>query len=267
MTRGASLFLVKTQTWARQIKFARESYLLRRHKIAAVFIHGHMRSGSTVLLHILCSNPYLYGIGETHACYRSAVDVARLYRQIERTLGHRLPSTSIGIIDKLLHNRDFDAGHLPATTRHLFIVREPAGAVRSMCHPRFSPIANQTQAESYYVQRLLRLKALRQEVRTRGQPNLSLTHAELTQAPEPLLSRMTTWLALPQPLSAEYDMLPTTGQPVYGDTSTHIRSGRILDQVPGAPVALPRPVDDIAHRAYEEYRNADGHAGPRTTRL
>ena len=43
-----------------------------------VFILAHMRSGSTLLAHLLASHPDFVGAGETKVCYRTPADLPQL---------------------------------------------------------------------------------------------------------------------------------------------------------------------------------------------
>ncbi len=51
--------------------------LLKSEKRKMLFVCGHMRSGSSLLLHILNTNPEVLGFGEMHIKYHSEKDFGR----------------------------------------------------------------------------------------------------------------------------------------------------------------------------------------------
>ena|GEM_PF-6589379 len=62
---------------------------------------------------------------------------------------------------------------------------------------------------------------------------------DLVERPAAALERLTGFLSLRVPLSAQYDVFPNTGVPGAGDTSALIRSGRIATRAPGSPEFTP----------------------------
>src|SRR3981081_4049252 len=67
-----------------------------------IFVIGHMRSYSSLLCHILGSNPAISGYAETHQSYFGSTDLRRLARKVRETKG----AERLGpyILDKMLHN-------------------------------------------------------------------------------------------------------------------------------------------------------------------
>ena len=57
---------------------SRLSLLLNRHKYRYIFILGHMRSGSSLLAHILADNAEVAGAGESHITYQTPRDLPKL---------------------------------------------------------------------------------------------------------------------------------------------------------------------------------------------
>ncbi|MDY7013544.1 MAG: sulfotransferase family protein, partial [Cyanobacteriota bacterium] len=56
--------------------------LFRLQPYRVLFILSHMRSGSSLLTHILNSNPEIIGYGETHLQYSSEADFKRLMLKV-----------------------------------------------------------------------------------------------------------------------------------------------------------------------------------------
>src|SRR5262245_57001546 len=89
----------RRRTWSYHfnVTIRRLSFLLARatlHSIgvkpaSTILILGHMRSGSTLLLHILLTNPEVIGCGERNAVYRSPEDFDKL--EIASRFAQRAP--------------------------------------------------------------------------------------------------------------------------------------------------------------------------------
>jgi len=71
-----------------------------------LFILGHMRSGSSLLTHILSSNAAIDGYGETHLDYSNPQDFGVATANVCRHLW-KVPSGEY-VLDKVLHKR-----HIP----------------------------------------------------------------------------------------------------------------------------------------------------------
>jgi len=71
---------------------------------AAVFIMGHMRCGSTLLLHILLTNREMIGCGERNAAYCSHRDLDKL--EIFARAAQRAPFRRFGyVVDQINHDQ------------------------------------------------------------------------------------------------------------------------------------------------------------------
>ena len=99
----------------------------RRH----LFLFSHMRSYSSLLGHILGSNPEVNGYAELQLSYETELDFIRATLQVYETNGNHLQGHYI--FDKVLH------GHLTigqvvldrSRATGIFVVREPADTLRS----------------------------------------------------------------------------------------------------------------------------------------
>lgn len=68
-----------------------------------LFMLGHMRSGSSLLTHILNTNPEISGFGESHLKYSTKEDFKELIYQVHQTLGKWQVDEKY-ILDKILHD-------------------------------------------------------------------------------------------------------------------------------------------------------------------
>src|SRR5580658_860179 len=92
----------------------------------ALLLLGHMRSGSTLLLHLLMTNPEVSAMGERGAVYASRADLARL--ALATRWAHRSPFRHLGYVaDQVNHNQLTPNLSLlkDPRVRVLFLLRRP----------------------------------------------------------------------------------------------------------------------------------------------
>ena len=189
--------------------------LLERRRFASrkiVWLLGHMRSGSTLLMHLLSSHPQILGAGERNAPYSSerdlrrlAVDAAYTRRQFFRHHAY--------VVDQINHNRFLTAVDLldhPQVYR-IFLVREPRGALASMVEVlgRFYGMTLE-EAVDYYLERLSALAGYAQSAAEKSR-SFFLTYDELVKRPRPVLRRLQSFLLLATPLPETYRLFEFTG--------------------------------------------------------
>jgi hypothetical protein len=222
---------------------------------------SHMRSYSSLLAHLLGSSPEVDGYGETLLRYRSRLDLLRLRHRIRRATGQ--PLRGRWLLDKVLHNhvRAPDRWLPPDRVRALIFVRQPVPTLLSMLtlaraqsdrhfdnHPQ--------RCCDYYVSRLHRL---REDAERLGESALVFDAEMLVTRPQALLSQVSGWLGLEQPLSPVYSIGRRTGEVGFGDPSVNIRSGRVLQRSASTvreDWVLPNAVLDEAQAAYSRCRTA-----------
>jgi hypothetical protein len=190
-----------------------------------VFIMGHMRSGSTLLMHILISNPELIGCGERNVPYRSADDLEKLEIAARRLQSSPFREVSY-VVDQINHNEFTPDPDLfkSERLRCIFLIRQPEEAIQSLLRltqPSSDPWSVE-RAIDYYVGRLKSLRVFRERVDGRA---IALTYSELVDHSPETLDRLSSFLSLTSPLKPEYSIQPFTGR--RGDTSNRICSGRI----------------------------------------
>jgi len=99
---------------------------LRKRDYKFIFLCSHMRSGSSLLTHILVSNPEIIGYGETHINYSSEANLNELVKKVySKVKNYKMDENYV--LDKVLHNNKFEDYHF-LTSDHIktiFLLREP----------------------------------------------------------------------------------------------------------------------------------------------
>jgi Sulfotransferase family len=172
----------------------------------AIFILGHMRCGSTAMSHILCSRPEISGYGEAHIRYDHASALGALV--LNQARRDRWKPKGEHLFDKILHSRyDSNVSRDFATSRAIFMVREPVETIRSI-RTLFAAIgsgeyADDSEAADYYEERIAALADLWR--RFPPDRRIGMTYDELTGDPETMLARVSSMLLLMPPLENSYE--------------------------------------------------------------
>lgn len=231
------------------------SAVLKGQKAKYIFILGHMRSGSSLLTHLLASSDEVRGYGETHLTYRRPKDLRLLRAKVLFTLRAVWPEKTEGYyLDKILHSMHFDlstSGFARAkNVRFVYYLREPETTVSSMIKT-FG--YTQDEACSYYIGRLETIRNEAEAIPHRAR-FLFFTHAQLLGDTDAVLGSLQSFLSLEKPLSQEYRILRTTGKPIVGDPSEAIKTGRIIRTNQNADDSAGDLVqDELLDRAREVY--------------
>jgi hypothetical protein len=202
------------------------------HRYAGTFLFvvSHMRSYSSLLCHILGSHPEISGYSEAHQSYFGRNDLDRLARTVRELTGDA--TLKRFLLDKVLHNHREIAPDIlrRPDVRSLFLLRNAADTIASilnMAHTmghagRFS---DPKQVAVYYAERLARMEEYGSQVIGRA---LFIESERLLDDTAAVLERLTQWLALNEPLSAEYRTFRYTGVAGHGDPSPSIKAGKVL---------------------------------------
>jgi hypothetical protein len=200
-----------------------------------LFILSHMRSGSSLLAHILSSNPTIRGYGETHIQYASELDFKQLilkvylraaeFRHVEDlqnlTMHHRY------ILDKVLHNNKF-LDHAFLSSAHvssIFLLREPARSIASILD--LKPHWTEDTALDYYVGRLNMLSTYAELINSPSK-TFFVTYEQLLNATPLALQGIQQFLGVKHSFSEHYKVLKVTGMPGIGDHKGNIKAGQIV---------------------------------------
>jgi hypothetical protein len=216
-----------------------------------------MRSGSSLLTHLLANNPEVFGFGECHVPHTGR----RSLREVSFKTSVRLrtmPPQEAWLLDKILHNELAIVGQLLQSDagRFFFLLRQPEATLRSLMTLRRwatdSQIRRPEHALEYYLARLQGLRTLAAEI----PPERALVvHYEyLLQHSADVLHSLEKHLALSSPLTEEYAVMPTTGRKSIGDPSPVIRSGKIRRDLMSSEVEVPEDIVRAAVSDYEQTR-------------
>ena len=194
-----------------------------------IFLLSHMRAYTSLLGHILGSNPKINGYFELHLSYDDASAAVRQLDLLARADG--LKPGSGYLFDKLLHD---DYRLMPerlglSGTKVLVALRAPEQTLRSIVSlfGKKGPgelYAEPREAARYYVERLATLADFC-EAHAGGYRYFDAE--TLTGSPDRLLPALTRWLELETPLAERYGIFSRTGVAGSGDSSSTIQSGRI----------------------------------------
>jgi len=194
-----------------------------------IFIMAHMRSGSSLLEHILSSNPEILGAGEQSRTYFTNLDLKKGELFIKR-LNNRIFKGSKYVTDQVLHNQFtpnidlFRSNEIKA----VILIRNPEETISSIENlngPYGISENNDFCSLEYYTQRLEYLVNLSRQIPHGNQ--IFITYEELVTNPENTLKKITLFLELKTVLNKEYNIKATTGK--FGDTSKNIKEGTIIN--------------------------------------
>ena len=124
--------VVKAPLWAIFRLVSRFYLVLSKREYRYVFILGHVRSGSTLLAHILANHPNFVGAGESHISYRTADDLPKLVLQTCKSL-HRPILRETYVVDQINHpyvtNEVLVSGRV---YKCIILIREPEATLKSI---------------------------------------------------------------------------------------------------------------------------------------
>lgn len=216
-----------------------------------VLVLAHMRSGSTLLTHILLSHPDILGCGERNAVYSSSRDLERLkldarYRRREYLRRYRY------VADQVNHTRFLTNQEVlnDPRVRKIFLVRAPEPSLASMVDVLGHYYGTTLEeAASYYAERLAALADHAEQLRD-PETALFLTYDDLVGRTQDTLGALADFLGLAEPLSERYRRFDFTGR--RGDPAEHIHAGRVLRAKPPRRVPLPAGLLAEARQRYDD---------------
>lgn len=196
---------------------------------------SHMRSGSSLLTHLLTTNPDIIGYGETHTNYTDANDFRELLKKVYwqaqdfRTLQdiQNLRMNHQYVMDKVLHNKKF-LDHRFLTSEQIyaiFLLREPERSLASIAD--LKPHWNQQETIEYYTGRMAMLVDYARLINN-PQRMLVVTYEQLLDDTPRVLSTLQQFLHTQAPFTEEYKVLKTTGMKGVGDSKGKIKAGKIV---------------------------------------
>jgi hypothetical protein len=198
-------------------------------KPSVLLIMGHMRSGSTLLLHLLMTNSQVAALGEQNSRYAARDDLTRLAMKCRLAL--RAPFRPLRyVVDQVNHTKftpDIDFLRDPRVCL-VFLLRTPEASIASileLSRTFYRGAMSLSQAVEYYVERLEALRAIAQELS--GTKPLALVRYEtLARSPDATLAALATYLGLEAGFSTHYPIREFTGR--RGDPGRKISAGRVV---------------------------------------
>lgn len=211
-----------------RIFFSKNPYrvLFKKNFYKIILILSHMRSGSSLLTHILCSNPEIIGYGETHIKYSSEQDFKKLifkvyWKRRIYQMNHRY------VLDKVLHNSKFlQEDFLRSQNLYaIFLLREPEYVLPSMIETK--PHISETEALKSYTYRILMLENYARIINNRKRSFL-LTYDQLINDSNSTFKDLKRFLNVKKDFLEEYEVFKTTGLRGIGDSVGYIKEGHII---------------------------------------
>lgn len=223
--------------YARDLLLAYYGLVLHLRK-SYQYIHllTHPRSGSTLLSHLLVSNPDIIGIGETKLVYSKISDLKKLPAHVALGL-YRFPllGNEKYVLDKLVHDHLIAADDLADMYKNnscvIFLLREPSDTLNSMS--RLPWVSQKPDREKFvtnsYVTRINTIRRYSQQLeRSECKRRAVVTFEQIVYHTDAAFRLLENLLELSHPLSESYELLRTTGRWAYGDSSNNIKSGHII---------------------------------------
>lgn len=219
-----------------------------------IHILSHMRSRSSVLSHILGSNPEICGYSELGISY---ADRGSLFTQRVKLNREFKDFRGKYLLDKILHNRYGLPDHVvrSKSPKVIILLREPQSTLRSMLK-----MAGATGNDSYkdpnyllnyYCSRLSHLENFAKEYQ--GQ-YFFIESDKLLENTEEILTNLSTWLGLDTKLDKNYSQFQRTGTAGYGDFSSNIATGVLRKTKQHDDVLVPKGIVLRAESCYEQCR-------------
>lgn len=215
-----------------------------------MLVLGHMRSGSTLLLHLLASSPEVIAAGERNTVYTGPQDLHQLGRDcyvVQRRAFGRIRYAA----DQLNHDHLMPQPRLllHPKVHPIVLVRAPGPSIGSMVRT-LGPIYGNMPAEraaSYYIERVRTLTGYVRLLQAHHRKFTFVRYEALTQAAEVVLGQIRVDLNLLRPLKPEYGVQSFTGR--RGDPSGVIQGGVVRADA-GSAVTVAPELEAEADRVY-----------------
>lgn len=225
-------------------------------KVKYLFIFGHMRSRSSVLSHVLGSNPNICGYSELHLSYLSYTNLMKMRIRLYQDLNCELQDKYL--LDSILHNR-FDLSDKIFETikpKIIFLIRNPESTIKSIINmgdiTGAEWVKDPNNALHYYCSRLAWIEKFAEKI---PGDYFYIDSNNLVSNTEHVLETLSKWLKLKDPLDSHYSTFSDTGKPSHGDPSQNIFSGTIKKTKEHVNINVPSEVLDRGISCYERCKN------------
>lgn len=221
-----------------------------------IMVISHMRSYSSLLCHILGSNPDISGYAESNLSYKKFDDIIYLHESIKAMTDK--DSLSTYILDKLLHNYWQLPDEMLKSNRFrfIFLLREPKDTLQSIIYMTngFSAVVDDKGkvevAVNYYLSRLSEMMNMARRCHASV---MFIKSEEILRKTDAVLNHLTRWLVLSKPLTGDYDLFSHTGRENYGDPSRYIRTGKVCaESIEKKEICIPEKLLERCQLQYQE---------------
>lgn len=202
------------------------NFYLKKKSPKFIWILSHMRSGSSLLVHLLNTHPDILGYGETGIRYQNQEQLNWLIGKVGWYYNRFLISEKY-ILDKILHNKFLKEQELLENKDivFIFLLREPQATLISLAN--MFPHRKEHKLLKYYQNRLEKLTEYAQVISDQNR-GLLITYDQLINQTDSIFNTFHDFLHINDLFSEEYKLLRWTGKRKIGDTSENIKSGNIL---------------------------------------
>lgn len=216
-----------------------------------LFIMGHPRSGSSLLMHVLSDHNKIIGFGEYFIKYqnfesliKSEFDIRRKSRQLFKKCKYIVNQVNHGSVTP---NRNVI---IPNSNKHIILIRNPQDTISSiinLSNNKNMPMSQET-VTSIYMDRLSYLIDFISLLKPSNW--FFIDYDELIEKPDEVLNNLSVFLSLNNPLKKEYQLKKYTQK--WGDPSSNITKGTIF-KTNSKAITIH---DDLLDNASKAYKNA-----------
>lgn len=219
-------------------------------KVKHLFVFSHMRSRSSLLSHILGSNPGICGYSELHQDYNAQLNLFALRAALNQEQQCSLENKYL--LDKLLFSRQVsDAVLEMAKPKVILLLRRPNDSIRSLIKMgRSTSIewhGDPEAVSSYYRASMVWLQGFAERL---GGDFFFIESDSLIENTQCVLEQLTKWLSLEEALKENYVIFKNTGKAWHGDPSSNIRTGYVKTTSKHTDIELPESLLDQAELSY-----------------
>jgi hypothetical protein len=219
-----------------------------------------MRSGSSLLVHLLNSNPEIEGFGESHCTYSNYQDLEKLiYRTAVIQSSFNFENSSY-VMDKVVTNYDLsDAILANQQVKFIFLLRDPATSFKSAaklgkaCYGLSGYQSFDTWFQ-YYQERLDFLQNIAKQINNKERC-LFVNYEDLLHKTQISLQAFQNFLHTQATFSEDYTVSKNTGILRYGDPSDVLKTGKISRQEKLTAKQLSIFSEEEKVLAYRTYNN------------
>ena len=237
----------------KEILFYFWSLLRSKKKQQQVFLMGHPRSGSSLVMHLLTTNNEILGFGEYLTKYYNSRTLLKAEFDIRRKT-HQLFSSYGYIANQINHHSITPNKELliDENIKVIFLIREPEASLSSwkiFSEKKGKPMSIETISE-FYIERLEYLGQLANHLPAENW--CYLKYEDLIENPEISLEKLSRFLKLSDPLKSNYRLQGFTQ--VWGDSSENITKGEIF-KTSSKQFSIDKKIVHITNEAYQKTLN------------